>query len=32
MDTMKKRELPDVWREKFTRFALDEADFPSARG
>ena len=31
MDTMKKRELPDVWREQFAAFALDEADFPNGR-
>jgi acyl-CoA thioesterase FadM len=32
MDTMKKRDLPDEWREKFAAYALDDADFPSGRG
>jgi acyl-CoA thioesterase FadM len=31
MGTMKKRELPDVWREKFQDFLLREADFPRGR-
>ncbi len=31
MDTMKKRELPAVWREQFAAFALAEEQFPSGR-
>ena len=32
MDTMKKRELPEAWREKFAAFALEEENFPTGRG
>lgn len=32
MDSMQKRAISDEWREKFASFALDEADFPTARG
>ena len=31
MDTMQKRPLPDVWRERFQEFALREEDFPRGR-
>jgi len=31
MDTMHKRELPQLWRDKFAEFALAEEDFPSGR-
>ncbi|MFO1076503.1 MAG: thioesterase family protein [Planctomycetota bacterium] len=31
MDTMQKRELPAIWRERFAAFALAEADFPTPR-
>jgi len=31
METMKKRKLPEVWREKFEGFLLSEADFPRGR-
>lgn len=31
MDTMQGIALPDVWRERFSAFALDEADFPTGR-
>ena len=31
MDTMKKRKLPEMWRQKFEGFLLSEADFPRGR-
>ena len=31
MATQEKRALPDDWRARFAEFALNEADFPSAR-
>ncbi|MFY9342928.1 MAG: thioesterase family protein [Planctomycetota bacterium] len=31
MATMKKRELPEVWRQRFQPFVIAEADFPSGR-
>lgn len=31
MDTLQKRPLPDVWRQRFAEFALREQDFPGGR-
>jgi len=31
MDTMKKREVPQVWRERFAPFAVTDNDLPKAR-
>lgn len=31
MDHRSKLPLPDVWRQRFAEYALDEADFPNAR-
>jgi acyl-CoA thioesterase FadM len=31
MDTMQKRPLPEVWRQRFGEFAITEAEFPTGR-
>jgi YbgC/YbaW family acyl-CoA thioester hydrolase len=31
MDTMKKREVPQVWRERFAPFAVTDSELPKAR-
>ena len=31
LDTMQKRELPAIWRERFEAFRIDDAEFPRGR-